>query len=58
MKKRTSKMSDFRLVLRWKRNETNRALGHFCAHIGSIGPGKPPEDGDMSEMTLPSRHMI
>ena len=22
------------------------------------GPGEPPEDGDMNEMTLPSRHEI
>ena len=29
----------------------NRALGHFCAHTGLIGPGEPPEDGEMSEMT-------
>ena len=36
----------------------NRALGHFCAHTGLIGPGEPPEDGEMSEMTLPSRHRI
>ena len=34
-------------------NEMNRAFGHFCAHTGSIGPGEPPEDG---EMTLPSKH--
>ena len=40
-------------------NEMNRALGHFCAHIGLIGPREPPEeDGEMSEMTLPSRHRI
>ena len=36
----------------------NRVLGHFCPHTGQIGPGEPPEDGEMSEMTLPSRHMI
>ena len=36
----------------------NRALGHFCAHTGYIGQGEPPEDGEMSEMTLPSRHKI
>ena len=36
----------------------NRALGHFCAHTGLIGPGERPEDGEMSEMTLPSRHRI
>ena len=34
--------------------EMNRALGHFCAHTGYIGPEEPPEDGEMSEMTLPS----
>ena len=39
-------------------NEMNRTLGHFCAHVGLIGLGEPPEDGDMSEMTLPSRHRI
>ena len=39
-------------------NEMNRALGHFCAHTGQIGPWEPPEDGDMSEMTLPSRHRM
>ena len=33
----------------------SRALGHFCAHTGCIGPVEPPEDG---EMTLPSRHRI
>ena len=33
----------------------NRALGYFRAHTGLIGPGEPPEDG---EMTLPSRHRI
>ena len=37
-------------------NEMNRALGHYCAHTGETGPGEPPEDGEMSEMTLPSRH--
>ena len=36
----------------------NRALCHFCAHADLIGPGEPPEDGEMSEMTLPSRHRI
>ena len=34
----------------------NRALGHICAHIGYTGPGEPPEDGEMNEMTLFSRH--
>ena len=37
------------------KNEMNRALGHFCAHTGLIGPGEPLDDG---EMTLPSRHRI
>ena len=41
-----------------KRNEMNRALGHLCAHIGSTGPGEPPEDGEMIEITLSSRHRI
>ena len=36
----------------------NRALGHLCAHIGQTGPGEPPEDGEMIEMTLSSRHRI
>ena len=34
----------------------NRALSHFCAHIGQIGPVEPREDGEIIEMTLPSRH--
>ena len=33
-------------------------LGHLCAHVGSTGPGKPSEDGEMNEMTLPSRYII
>ena len=36
----------------------NQAVGHFCAHIGYIMPGEPPEDDEMSEMTLPFRHRI
>ena len=36
----------------------NRALGHLCAHIGLTGPGEPPEEGEMNEMTLSSRHRI
>ena len=36
----------------------NRALDHFCAHTGKIGPGSPLEDGEMREMTLPSKHRI
>ena len=30
----------------------NRALGHLCPHIGKTGPGEPPEDGEMNEMTV------
>ena len=44
------------MMQKW--NEMNRALGHLCAHIGWTGPGKPPEDGEMIEMTLSSRHRI
>ena len=40
------------------KNEMNRVLGHLCAHIGQTGPGEPPEDGEMFEMTLSSRHRI
>ena len=36
----------------------NGVLGHLCAHTGQAGPGEPPEDGEMNEMTLPSRHRI
>ena len=36
----------------------NRALGHLCSHIGYTGPGEPPEDGEMNEMTVSSRHRI
>ena len=45
-------------VLNVTLNEMNRALGHLCAHIGLPGPGKPPENGEMIEMTLSSRHRI
>ena len=31
-------------------------LGHFCAHTGYIGPGESPEDDEMNEMTLSSKH--
>ena len=36
----------------------NGVLGHLCADIGKTGQREPPEDGEMSEMTLPSRHSI
>ena len=36
----------------------NGVLGHLCAHLGYTGPGEPSEDGEMNEMTLPSRHRI
>ena len=31
-------------------NEINGALGHLCARVGT------PEDCEMNEMALPSRH--
>ena len=40
------------------RNEMNRALGHLWAHIGWTGTGEPPDDGEMNDMTLSSRHRI
>ena len=40
------------------KNEMNRALGHFCAHIGYTGPGEPPENGEMIKLTLSFRHGI
>ena len=36
----------------------NRTLGHLCPHIDKTGPGEPPEDGEIYEMTLSSRHSI
>ena len=30
----------------------------FCAHVGRTRPRQPPEDGEMNEMTPPSRHRI
>ena len=36
----------------------NWVLAHLCAHIGQTGPGEPPENGEMNEMTLLSRHRI
>ena len=41
-----------------KLNEMNGGLGHLCALIGLTGPGQLPEDGEMNEMALPSRHRI
>ena len=35
-------------------NEVNGSLGNLCAHMAKLG--EPPEDGEMVEMTLPSRH--
>ena len=32
----------------------NRVLGHLFTHVGKIGPGEQPEDGEMNETTLPS----
>ena len=36
----------------------NGVLGYLCAHIGETVPGKPPEDGEINEMTPPSRQRI
>ena len=36
----------------------NGDLSHHCANTRLTGPGEPPEDGGMNEMTPPSRHMI
>ena len=33
----------------------NQALNHFWSHTGWIRPREPPENGERSEMTLPSR---
>ena len=52
------KDEDFNGKLSFEKNEMNRVLGHLCAHIGYTGPGEPPEDGGMIEMTLSSRHRI
>ena len=31
---------------------------YVCANIGKTGPGEPPENGEMTELTLPVRHRI
>ena len=36
----------------------NGVLGHMCAPVGYTGPEDPHEDGEMNEITLPSRHRI
>ena len=36
----------------------NGVLDQLCVNIGYTGPGESPEDGEMNEMTLPSRHRI
>ena len=41
-----------------KRTEMIGVLGHLCAHIGKTGREEPPQDGEMNEMTLPSRRRI
>ena len=46
------------IIQKMVKNEMNRALDHLCAHIGYTGPGEPPEDGEMNEMTLSCRHRI
>ena len=41
-----------------RQNVIHGILGSPCVYIGETGPGKPPEDGEINEMTLPSRHRI
>ena len=36
--------------MKWK-----GVLGNLCTHLGQTGPEEHPEDGEMNEMTLPSR---
>ena len=36
----------------------NVVLGNPCVHISWTGPGEPPEDGEMNEMTLLARHRM
>ena len=38
------------------KHEMNGVIGHRYAHVGFTGPGEPPEEGEINEMTLPSRH--
>ena len=40
------------------KNEMKWVLGQLCAHVCWAGPRKPSEDGEMKEMTLPSRQRI
>ena len=40
------------------RHEMNGVLGHLSVHVGKNGPGESPEDGQINEMTLSSRHRI
>ena len=40
-------------------NEMNGGISHLRAHmLNKTGQGEPPEDGEVNEMTLPSRHVI
>ena len=31
---------------------------YIGAHVGKTGPGEPPEDGEVNEMTPPTKHRI
>ena len=42
----------------WVSNEMNGVLGHLSVHIGRTWSREPPEDSEMNEMTLPSRHRV
>ena len=55
---KTITVLDMSALVSTEKNEMNRALDHLCAHIGQTGPGAPPEDGELIEMTLSSRHRI
>ena len=51
-------LSEHTFGLDYTKNAMNRALGHFCTHIGQTGTRETPEVGEMNEMTLSSRHRI
>ena len=42
----------------WKNEWIKGVLGHICLNMGNTGPGEPPEDDEMNEMTLSIRHRI
>ena len=36
----------------------NGVLGHICGHSSLTGRGEPPEDGEVKQIAIPSKHMI